>query len=159
MPSPFLQIVDGDLLEATEKYLCHQCNCVTKGPLGLAAALFARFPWADVYSQRGDLKSVAGTIKVCGNGTTERFVVNMFGQITGGKPKPTEPAARRLGFFRACLAQLARRPRLESVAFPYLIGCGLAGGNWAQYQAELERFADIVKVPVVLYRLPKRDPE
>ena len=28
-----------------------------------------------------------------------------------------------------------------SVAFPHQIGCGLAGGNWATYEAMLEDFA------------------
>ena len=35
-------------------------------------------------------------------------------------------------------------PELESVAFPYGIGCGLAGGNWEEYQAMLEEFANMV---------------
>jgi O-acetyl-ADP-ribose deacetylase (regulator of RNase III) len=154
MFSPLLTFVEGDLLDAPERFICHQCNCVMKGTRGLATAMFDRFPYADAYQQRGKKKSTPGTIQICGNGVTQRFVVNMFAQITGGKPKVNDSAARRLSLFRACLGELAKVPDLHSVAFPYLIGCGMAGGNWAQYQAELERFADIVKVPVVLYKLP-----
>jgi O-acetyl-ADP-ribose deacetylase (regulator of RNase III) len=155
MSSPFLTLIDGDLLDAPEKFICHQCNCVTKSARGLSAAIFDRFPYADAYRERGAQKSTAGTIQIRGNGADQRFVVNMFAQISGGKPKANESAARRVSLFRACLAELAKVRNLESVAFPYLIGCGMAGGNWDQYRSELERFADVVKVPVVVYKLPK----
>jgi hypothetical protein len=30
----------------------------------------------------------------------------------------------------------------ENVAFPYMIGCGLAGGNWKIYLGMITNFAD-----------------
>ena len=39
----------GDLLQATEQFIVHQCNCVGKSARGLALALFKKFPHADVY--------------------------------------------------------------------------------------------------------------
>ena len=33
---------------------------------------------------------------------------------------------------------------LESIAFPYLIGCGLAGGEWNDYKAAIESFSSMV---------------
>lgn len=41
----------------------------------------------------------------------------------------------------------------QSFAFPHLIGCGLAGGDWQQYEAALEAFADEVAAPVVIYHI------
>jgi O-acetyl-ADP-ribose deacetylase (regulator of RNase III) len=32
--------VEGDLLQYPSTYLAHQCNCVTTGAQGLAAAIF-----------------------------------------------------------------------------------------------------------------------
>jgi hypothetical protein len=52
---------------------------------------------------------------------------------------------QRLKWFKATLKQIAQLPELESVAFPYQIGCGLAGGDWKQYRAALEEFAERVK--------------
>jgi hypothetical protein len=45
-------------------------------------------------------------------------------------------------------------PGLRSVAFPHLIGCGLAGGDWAVYERHLKAFAARnVGVRVALYQL------
>lgn len=43
---------DGDLLQSDTQYICHQCNCMTTRPKGLARSLFRAFPFADVYSKR-----------------------------------------------------------------------------------------------------------
>ena len=46
---------------------------------------------------------------------------------------------------------------LESVAFPYLIGCGLAGGDWQSYGAMVSDFARRVGehgVRVTIVKLP-----
>lgn len=160
-----IQIINGDLLEAKERYLCHQCNCLTTRKAGLAYAIFNRFPYADVYSPRKYLHCAPrnliegqepGKIIVCGNGKDQRYVVNMFGQLYPGKPKypdnPTDNYVARREFFRSCLQALADLPNLESVAFPYGIGCSMAGGNWEEYLADIEKFAESVKVTVVLYK-------
>lgn len=146
-----MQIVEGNLLEAKEKYICHQCNCVTDRAKGLAQALFGKFPYANVYKQRSK-ESVPETIHVAGNGRDKRFIINMFAQYSPGKVKERETAEMRLKYFRECLAKIAEIPDLESLAFPFLIGCGLAGGDWNLYLEELEAFAKTVKVPVILYR-------
>jgi O-acetyl-ADP-ribose deacetylase (regulator of RNase III) len=148
-----VRIVEGNLLDATEQYVCHQCNCVTPTSRGLSAALYGRFPYADVYSRRQGARSKPGTIEVCGDGASNRFVVNMFAQWKGGKPGGRDTAEQRLQNFRQCLSKIAQIRGLTSVAFPYNIGCGLAGGNWADYSAEIEAFAERTHVDVVLYRI------
>ena len=66
--------------------------------------------------------------------------------------------ARKRYFFQ-CLTHIAEIPDLKSIAFPYGIGCGLAGGSWIEYLALLEKFAvfigdrasvSIVKLPTVV---------
>lgn len=45
-----IEIIEGDLLNATEKYICHQTNCLSQGSAaGIARAIFDRFPYADIY--------------------------------------------------------------------------------------------------------------
>ena len=91
----------------------------------------------------------------------KRGIINVFGQFCPGKPHrgqhPPEykgirandgvldDEKQRLKWFQATLTQIAELPELESVAFPYQIGCGLAGGDWKQYRAALEEFAERVK--------------
>jgi O-acetyl-ADP-ribose deacetylase (regulator of RNase III) len=148
-----VRIVDGNLLDATEQYVCHQCNCTTPNARGLAAALFGRFPYADAYSRRKGVRSKPGTIQICGDGAANRFIVNMFAQWSPGKPRGKDTADQRLRNFRQCLSKIAQIPALQSVAFPFNIGCGLAGGNWNDYKAEIEAFAQRTRTDVVLYRM------
>jgi len=249
-----LQRRHGDLLDAPEQYLIHQCNCISEGARGLAQALFwrcdrpgasvhhaaavvveqetrarpadspaaccpsqnlpllatrnaQRYPHANVYARRtrfSGIKDKPGTITVCGDGHAQRFAFNLFGQYYPGaaKSRGMDTAAKRLEYFKqvravipACggagalwryrlsagstslshqllhtstsksiivtppphppkgLKQLAELEGALSFAFPHLIGCGLAGGDWARYEAALEAFADEVGVPVVLYQI------
>ena len=46
----------------------------------------------------------------------------------------------RQGWFQDCLDAIGKL-NLKSVAFPYDIGCGLAGGKWARYDDMLQKFA------------------
>ena len=48
----------------------------------------------------------------------------------------------REAWFRACLQQIGGMPgRPRSIAFPYQVGCGMAGGSWPAYEAMLLAFA------------------
>lgn len=148
-----LQVVEGDLTEAREKFIAHQCNCTTKSVKGLAKTIFEKFPYSNVYSNRKKHNATEpGHIIVCGDGQENRYVINMMAQLTGGKPRYPETYEKRKEYFKACLDQISEISDLESIAFPYLIGCGLAGGKWDEYEAILKGFADKVKVPVVLYK-------
>ena len=148
-----LKIVNGDLTEAKEKYIAHQCNCTTKSVKGLAVAVFGKFPYANIYKDRRAFGATEpGKIIVCGNGTTQRYVINMLAQYSGGRPKKPETYETRAQYFQQCLDQIKQIPDLESIAFPYNIGCGMAKGNWPRYQKMLSDFAAEVGVPVVLYR-------
>lgn len=183
--APALEEVVGDLLEAMEQYIVQQSNCVTSYAHGLAKAIEEKFPHADVYKpavrkRRGTEKGdCPGTIAVMGGPCAEedqekRGVINVFAQFCPGKPNrghgPAEykgitpndgvldDEKQRLKWFKATLKQIAQLPELESVAFPYQIGCGLAGGDWKQYRAALEEFAERVKernVKVKLYKMPE----
>ena len=156
-----LKIVDGSLLDSDCQYLAHQCNCYSRRGAGLASAIFKAFPWADVYSsrfERGDDASLFGSITVHGDpGRNRRCVINIYGQLKPGKPSSgRDSAASRIEAFGKALDQIAKFPELESIGFPYGIGCGLAGGDWNEYEKLLEDFAKRVGgggVSVILYRL------
>lgn len=134
-----------------EIYICHQCNCESVRALGLAKAIFDKYPAADIYSYNYLVSRIPGTIIIRGN------VINMLAQITPGKPNDTyDSPKKRIRFFKACLNEIAKyfskmRQSSHTIAFPWGIGCGLAGtpgGNasasegWKIYEKEIQNFAE-----------------
>ena len=149
-----LAIVPGDLLEAPERYIGHQCNCVTVGrAAGLAKAVFAKYPYADTYAQRKE-PSVPGSYSLHGNGKDERYIVNLYAQYHPGKAKKgSDTKDERLQWLIASLDRFVRERKPPSLALPYSIGCGLAGGDWDSYQVALTKFADERELNILLYRV------
>jgi len=162
-PPGTLVVKAGSILDATEDYIVHQCNCVSATPAqGVAEVIFAAFASADVYSQRasrGRPHDIPGSVSVHGR------IVNLYGQLLPGRPAddappggwlgtsryvtPSEAASdtrrARLRWFEAALASLPRSlptdRKILSIALPAKIGCGLAGGNWPKYLRTLRDFA------------------
>lgn len=144
-----LKIVNGDILDSDCQYIAHQCNCYSRRGAGLASAIFKTFPWADVYSnrsERGNDASLFGSITVHGDSKRgQRYVINIYGQLKPGKPsRGLDSAGSRLEAFSKALDQIAELPELKSIGFPYGIGCGLAGGDWNEYETFLEKFTERV---------------
>jgi O-acetyl-ADP-ribose deacetylase (regulator of RNase III) len=156
-----LKIINGSLLDSDCQYIAHQCNCYSRRGAGLASAIFKVFPWADVYSsrsERGNDASLFGSITAHGDPKRgQRYVINIYGQLKPGKPSPgRDSAASRLEAFSKALDQIAEFPGLKAIGFPYGIGCGLAGGDWNEYERLMKDFAKRVRergVSVILYRL------
>lgn len=151
----YATVESGNLLKHHAKYIVHQTNCVSKGSRGLASELFRKYPYSNTYLGRRDPSS-PGTIDVLGDGKEKRFIVNLYGQYYPKESKYlNDTKMKRLEWFQQGLNQLKKIPDLESVAFPYGIGCGLAGGDWTSYAKCIDEFAkelqDRVKVYVCIY--------
>ena len=141
-PDNLTVVFDADLLESDAQVIAQQCNCKSKNAEGLSHSIAKQFPHADVYSKRKD-DSTPGTIKISGNRKRgERFVCAMFAQKYPGKPRKGDTATQRQKWFQKCLDRLGRTKSLKSVAFPYKIGCGLAGGDWDVYYGLLTKWAE-----------------
>lgn len=142
-----LNIKTGSILEATEKYIAHQCNCITQKSAGTAKSIFDKFPYSNTYAAR-DIPDIMGTIKILGNGTDQRFIINMFAQYYPGKSKYPSSTLDGINIrekcFHKCLLRIAKIANLESVAFPWKIGCNLGGGNWDHYLGNIENFAKYI---------------
>jgi O-acetyl-ADP-ribose deacetylase (regulator of RNase III) len=154
-----IEIITGSIFNAKEKYIAHQCNCVTNRAAHLAKDMFAQFPHADIYSGRTS-PDKPGDIIIKGNGDDQRYVIAMLGQYYPGFSKyPTSKLdgieARENYFYRALL-RIAKITDLESIAFPWKIGCGAAGGDWKRHLGNLENFAKYVEqsqnTKVVIYQ-------
>jgi len=149
-------LINGDLLESDAKYICHQCNCITTSSSGIAAAIFNKFPYSNIYTHRESYfidqlpleGEQPGDIVIKGNGKDERYIINMMGQLYPGgikyqnSTKDGELARQR--FFKDCLLKIMKIEDLESIAFPFKIGCGLADGNWDIYEKLIDTFAKVM---------------
>jgi len=146
-----IEVVDCSILDVDSKYIAHQANCVTSVAAHLAEKLFSKFPYADIYSSRKSTNHIdtPGTIIVKGDGVENRFVINMLGQYYPGKSKfpnsNLDGVAARKRYFFSCLTCISKIEDLNSIAFPYMIGCGAAGGDWEWYNSMLEKFAKHVE--------------
>lgn len=154
-----IEIIDGDLLEAKEKYIAHQTNSISNRAGGLAYDLFKRFPYADIYAPRTS-PDEPGTIVISGNGEDQRYIIHLNAQYYPGESSDTDSeidgSKAREKYFHECLLKVARIENLESIALPYFIGCGLAGGNWNYYYGTICNFEKYVSekfgTKVLIYR-------
>lgn len=153
-----IEIITGDLLDAKEQYIVHQCNCITNKAAHLAKSVFDRFPYADIYVAR-TVPDQPGHFIVRGDGKDQRYVIALLGQYYPGSPKypnsKLDGTRAREVYFHHSLLRLARLPKVESIAFPWKIGCGAAGGNWKNYLGTLTNFAGFIAgkgTRVVIYQ-------
>lgn len=162
-----IEIITGDLLEAPEKYIAHQCNCLTQNSAGTAKAIFDKYPYANTYQRRERLPSgetsnidVPGTIVILGNGQDQRYVINMYAQYYPGRSKYPKSSLDgipvRQNYFYKCLLRIANLPDLESIAFPWRISCNLAGGDWEHTLGQINIFANYVGEKGVKVRIYRR---
>lgn len=134
-----IHLKEGNILEATEDIIVHQVNC--QGVMGAGLAKQIRDKYPNVYndykwlvSQRKDKKSLLGTVQYI-SVNDSKTVVNLFGQDTYGRT-----AGKVYTDYRAIedglksIYDLATNTfsayKGKSIALPYGIGCGLAGGDW-----------------------------
>lgn len=65
-----------------------------------------------------------------------------YAQFFGGSAKyKTDSKALRIKWFQSCLDKISEIANLQSVAFPYKIGCNLGGGDWETYALMIDKFA------------------
>lgn len=155
----YLTHINGDLLEATEDYIVHQCNCVTNHSKHLAKSVFDAFPYANTYKTRSkDIKThhTPGTIDIMGDGNNKRFIINAYAQYYPSTSKYSNDTSKnRLQWFKECLQKIGqiKNIRKKTIAFPLNIGCGSAGGNWNEYYEIIKDFANKEQIHITLYKL------
>lgn len=130
----------GDLLKATEKIIGHQVNCFGVAA-GLAAAVFRKWPYAKKdymdLTTRLPARTLLGMTYYTGEQRDGHIIANLFSQYEPGpayNPKKLEQALEQLGNFA--------RAGGYSVALPYKLSCGIAGGDWDEVLQIIERTMD-----------------
>lgn len=127
-----IKIVKGNILEAKENLIGHQVNCQGAFGAGLAKQIRYKYPFAyecykEYCDEVEDKKELLGQIRQVGQ-KDGKVIVHIFGQLGYGRGRrQTNYEALEHGLK---LLEIKARNFNESVALPYGIGCGLAGGDW-----------------------------
>lgn len=118
-----------NILESDDDIIVHQVNCMGVMGAGLARSIKDR--WPEVFDSY--LRFLSSTDEPLGRAQfvhtdDGRIVVNMFAQHFYGRGKRYTDYEK----FHAAMVEIRRSAEQYnySVAIPYYIGCGLAGGNW-----------------------------
>lgn len=163
------KIIKGDLLEFKCDMIVQQCNCVTIKSHGLARTIKDKYPYGDIYSKR-EKKSAnqtkkpdtPGTSVIChspNNSTLTPHIACLLAQFYPGKSGNfykkyykypnidyDDSKKNREKWFAESLVDLENKLKndythIKKVAFPYNIGCGLAGGKWSYYLKMIKDFS------------------
>jgi len=156
-----MKYITGDILtpNTTESHgviVCHQVNC--KGVMGAGLARQIREKHPDVFSLYQDkcLQIAAGIGGLgdvqfcCVIAEAGYLVANVFGQDGYGHGKQfTDYAALRKAFER-----IATGFPTYTIRIPYLMGCGLGGGNWDEVLRIIEEPLIRKGTDVEIWQLP-----
>lgn len=150
-----IKIIEGNILDAKENVICHQVNCMGVMGSGLAKQIRNKYP--QVYPsylayckdcKNNDPKTLLGAFQtiICSDG---KIIVNLFGQLGYGRDKQyTNYKALRESL--EGILTIAKEFN-DTIALPYNLGCGLAGGDWnIVYKIIEEVFVDY---DVTIYKL------
>jgi O-acetyl-ADP-ribose deacetylase (regulator of RNase III) len=127
-----IKIVEGNLLDAKENVLAHQTNCMGIMGSGLAKQIKTKYP--DVFDTYYNYVYYYGKFNCLGDcqmipvGKEDKYIANLFGQYNFGTSKQQTD-------YEALESALQKLKKYcidcnLSVAIPFNLGCGLAGGNW-----------------------------
>ena len=149
-----LKFENGNIVTGNYPVFCHQVNC--KGVMGSGLAKQIRDTYPEVYGKYRQQSALGNNLgQVLAVRTNDnRLCINMYSQDDYGRTKcHTDYMA-----FKRCLQKIAAlmksagMSRFKTIAFPYGIGCGLAGGDWRIVLKMLQSLADEIQQDVVIVR-------
>jgi O-acetyl-ADP-ribose deacetylase (regulator of RNase III) len=132
-----LEILEKNILDVKEGVICHQVNCQRVMGSGLARQI--RNKWPIVYEEyKKNYELRLGNCQVV-QVTDDLFVANLAGQDRYGTDRSyTDYDALEVALIYVDEIASALNKQLY---IPYLMGCGLAGGDWKIVSEIIERVA------------------
>ena len=137
--------VEGDLLYSPHLVIAHGCNCFCTMGAGIAKQIARKYPQvleADKQTKRGDPAKLGTFSKSV---VPYRDIYNLYTQFTYGVGEnhlDLDALERSLTAMLIDVEATEKKLELErgdfDIAIP-MIGCGLAGGNWNDVEAILQR--------------------
>jgi O-acetyl-ADP-ribose deacetylase (regulator of RNase III) len=131
-----IEILKGNLLESSELLICHQVNCQGTMGAGLARQIKQKYPIVfRQYKKLCDKYQAEDLLGNCQPVLVDDYkvVVNLFGQLHYGRDKKYtdyKALAKSLEQLKYLLKFVDPYIHHDTIALPYGLGCGLAGGNW-----------------------------
>lgn len=131
----------GSVLNSPANVIAHQVNCMGVMGSGVAKAIKNQYPIVykvyREYCQEKEASTLLGDCLLVNIGE-EKYVANLFGQFKYGTDKrQTNYVALEAALNK--LKETMIKKSLKCVSFPYMIGCGLAGGNIEEVKELIER--------------------
>lgn len=152
---------DGDLLMATDvEVIGHQANCQNTFGAGIAKSIKEMYPkafYADTMAYK-DGTAVLGSYSFCHLDGQIKKVYNLYGQMLYGKGKRQtnyNALYDSLEGMKNCLNKDDVVVGIPNVGFPYLMGCGLGGGDWRIVERLIEVAFHNYSGNVIIYKLKK----
>lgn len=163
-----INVVQGNLVNKVKEgyYIAHQCNMCTGMVLGVARDIYTKYPRTNKRNGKRYNLDKFGTVEVVpvefGN---DGGVINMYAQFypgmgyegnivdfKGNSKENMDSTESREEAFKKCLEAI--RPSIvdgtiKKLAFPLGIGCGLAKGNWKNYNQMIEDFSKTVNIEIL----------
>ena len=155
---------NGDVLKSGADVICHQVNC--KGVMGTGLAHQVRVQNPKMFQQYRELCAQGGGRNI---GTVyfapvdrdlwepaekQHYIANCFGQFAYGRDRchTNYPALRNaLEMVRKWTIGMGKK----SVAIPYCLGCGAAGGDWRIVRAMIQDVFEDSDLEVTIWKLDK----
>ena len=147
-----MRIVKGDILNSTEPVILHQVNC--KGVMGAGLAKKIRDKYPKVYKSYKEICKIKigtfilGKIQIVAV-EDKKFIINLFAQLNYGRGV----CFTDYNALRSCLFLVKKHTPRNSIAIPYGLGCGLAGGDWIKVIEIIEEVFEGSDIEVVIYKL------
>ena len=148
-----INIINRNILEAEEKIICQQTNCLGIMGAGLALQIARKYPEVDKKYRNFCIEygewDFLGQIQLV-NTNDGKIIANCFGQKRPGFGKQTDYKA-----LKNCLEAVKNFATQNnfSVAIPYKIGCGLGGGDWNEVYGIIKEIFEDSNIKCVIYQL------
>lgn len=142
----------GNLLDAAEDIICHQCN--TEGIFGggLALQIKNRYPECELVAMEAAKANKLGIVAFYRLPNGKR-IANCFSQNRDFTTNYDE--------LKKVFSTLLYMCHLyhHSIAIPYKYGCGIAKGDWETVSNILSELSDNYKIDINIYQLEESDNE
>lgn len=166
-----INIVNGNIFDTHCNIICHQVNCQGVMGHGIAKQVKEKYKgvfneykrYCDAHADNREAMLGEALIVDVDYGAAvldwlvnkeRKYIANIFGQLTYGTGLRTNYKALVLGL--EVVANFAKEHNL-SVAVPYKIGCGLAGGDWNKVNILIEGVFAGTGIEVLMYRYEQNE--
>ena len=156
-------LVKGNLLDTPVQIIAHQVNCLGVMGAGVAKAIKDEYPEVFIeyntfvhdYVESSPAELLGKCLSVY---CKEKIMLNLFGQVFCGRGKVLTDYDALHKAMRGAIRELRREYMREdgiqiTIAIPYKIGCGLAGGDWNIVSELLEKIEKEENALFIAYKL------